>query len=307
LNGSATIVALGKTTQQDMSKLIDLAFDTATGVKMNVNIADGIQKDLNNGIILSDAPKPIFIDGAVGSTTIIDTTGYESIGITTLAAAGTITTSNDMVTWSALTGAPVVIGAYVTAVTAGASFTFPCLARYIKITLTTAGSATAYLRQQTWSGSYTTSVPTATASNNLAQISATTVVSGGVAGTLAVGGNIAVGAAQTNNPIVVGGVDPNALTRRVLTDALGRISVTGTGGTTGGTNVKDFLNLPAINTQDSSKTDDGYTQLDILQLILTELRIMNQYLYEEPYRLNQGLPVVDTPEQLRVDNTLFTI
>jgi hypothetical protein len=48
-------------------------------------------------------------------------------------------------------------------------------------------------------------------STNLAQVGGTNTVNGGVAGTLAVGGNVAEDAAATSNPLIVGGVARTAL------------------------------------------------------------------------------------------------
>jgi hypothetical protein len=58
----------------------------------------------------------------------------------------------------------------------------------------------------------------ANSSVNVAQVGATTIVTAGVAGIAAVGGNIAVGSAPTANPIPCGGWDGTS-TRRVLLDA----------------------------------------------------------------------------------------
>jgi len=67
---------------------------------------------------------------------------------------------------------------------------------------------------------------TVTATNlscNVAQLAGTAPVTAGVAGTLAVGGNVAPGSAQTADPLVAGAVDPGALTRRVLSDIQGGV------------------------------------------------------------------------------------
>ena len=55
---------------------------------------------------------------------------------------------------------------------------------------------------------------------SLAQIGSTTVVNGGVAGTLAIGGNIAVGTGPTANPIPLA-IDSLGLTRRILVNEVG--------------------------------------------------------------------------------------
>ena len=132
---------------------------------LSVQVTNPELRDPNGAMVLSDAPREIILWGSVNQQLIIDTTGYQSLAITTAALAGTVTTSNDGVTWSALTGIPIVLGAYVTAVTANAGFMFPCVARYIRITVTTLGSAKAYLRNQPAPMSYTTSGVLATVTN----------------------------------------------------------------------------------------------------------------------------------------------
>ena len=120
-----------------------------------------IRQDVNNAVILSDAPAPYNWTGSVGAWITIDTTGYQSLNITTQAAAGTVTASDDQQTWSALSGAPRVLGALTSSLVASTGYSFPVVARYIKITLTTAGSLTAYLRNTPWVGNYQSS-PTMT-------------------------------------------------------------------------------------------------------------------------------------------------
>lgn len=203
--------------------LLEQAMTDGSGLGLNVKVLNFPKFDALGAQIMSDAPAPIpFQIAAANGYVTIDTTGYQSLNVTTQTFAGTVTTSNDGLTWSALTGAPLVLGAYVTAVAASTGYSFPVLARYIRFTATTAGTATVYLRAAPWNPNYTTSVPTSTASNNVAQFGGTNVVSAGVAGIPSVGGNIAPGTARTANPIPVGGVDSANLTRTVLTDVSGR-------------------------------------------------------------------------------------
>jgi hypothetical protein len=60
---------------------------------------------------------------------------------------------------------------------------------------------------------------------NTVQFGGTAVVTAGVAGIPAVGGNVAPGSAQTANPLVAGAVDPGALTRRLLSDVQGALQL----------------------------------------------------------------------------------
>ena len=52
-------------------------------------------------------------------------------------------------------------------------------------------------------------------------------------------------------------------------------------------------------------TVDGTSQIELLSLILLELRILNQQMYELPGLFAQGLPSQDPPETFRNDNTIF--
>jgi len=50
---------------------------------------------------------------------------------------------------------------------------------------------------------------------------------------------------------------------------------------------------------------DGASQIELLSLILLELRILNQQMYELPGLFSQGLPSPDPPESFRNDTTIF--
>ena len=50
---------------------------------------------------------------------------------------------------------------------------------------------------------------------------------------------------------------------------------------------------------------DGASQIELLSLILLELRILNQQMYELPGLFAQGLPSRDPPESFRNDDTIF--
>jgi hypothetical protein len=310
--GTITVIVTGNTGTIPTTSLLGLSFDTTTGVQQNVNVAN-LKTDVIGGLLTSDAPSPLTISGGVGQNILVDTQGYESLNITTEALTANVFASNDKVTWSALSGAPLTLGALVIAVAANTGYSFPCIARFIRFTVTAAGTATVYLRSQPWTGTYTTTVPTATASNNLAQIGATTVVTGGVAGTLAVGGNIAVGVAQTNNPIVIGGVDTGSLTRRLQTDTSGRPNVnilsldqTATVRNIGSVSPSNNIqNLAALAVTELSQYE-GQSFVDLLAQILIELRILNYYNYT---LLTTGTTnsTGDEPAALRNDPNITTI
>ena len=208
--------------------ILEQLIQDGSGFQVNAKIINLPLADANGAAILSDV-KAFQVNLPVGATYLIPTDGYQSLQITTQTLAGNVTATNDLKTFSALTGVPLVLGAYVTAIAASLGYWFPCAARYIAITPTTAGTATIYLRNQPWNGSYTTSVPTAaptvpagTATNNVTQFAGSAVVNAGIAGMIAVGGNIPVGSVPNAYPVTAGGIDQLGLKRRILVDNFGR-------------------------------------------------------------------------------------
>lgn len=283
--------------------LLEQALQDNSGIGFNVKILNPSKQDVNGAIIESDAPAPILINAPVGALVIIDTTGYDSLNITTQTLAGNITTSNDLKTWSALTGIPLAIGGYVTAIAASTGYSFPCIARYIAITPTTAGTATAYLRSAAWNPNYTTA-----AGANVAQIGGTAVVAGGVAGIQAIGGNVAPGGTATANPLPVGGVDAANLTRRLLTDTVGRVQTALASADSAGVTRTSVLlpniagGAPLLAVADLNATE-GQSIPELLLQVLNELKITNHLVY-----LLLSQPTVtpaDEPSALRADPSFF--
>ena len=288
--------------------LLDQALTEGSGFALNARVINQPLSDTTGAIILSDAV-PINVPPLpIGATLMIDTTGYESVNITTQALAGNVFASNDKATWSALSGAPLVLGALVTAVAANTGYSFPCIARWLRVTVTTAGTMTIYLRSAGWVSGYTTTVPSGTAVNNVAQFGGTNIVTAGVAGIPSIGGNIAPGTAPTVNPVPVGGIDTSGLTRRVLTDTAGRVIETAYAPDFTGTVrqiaalAASYVTAGALATQDTG-VQDGNTLLDLLASILLELKIANH----QHYLLNTqgGSPLADEPQSLRNDPSLF--
>ena len=288
ITGSCSVIAIGKLADNDIS-LPEMACDLTSGVTMNTTLAGGISVDQNKSIILSDAPKILQLEGAVNTSIIFDTQGYDSFNITAQSMAASVYSSNDQITWSALTGVPLVLGAVVTTIAANTGYSFPCIARYIKLVVTTAGSATAFLRDVPWYGNYTTTGPTAgptstlTTTTNLNQINGTTPVTAGVAGTLGVGGNLPAGSTPTTNPLLIGGVDSTNLLRK-----LGILNTTA------------FQNTPSLAVTELSQFE-GQTFIELLGQILVELKINNYYQYNLSFLLNNGITpqVSEEPNNLR--------
>ena len=342
------IIAGGQSTISTVDKL-SWAMDETNNSPLNVKLQaqnSGIKQDASGAFILSDAPAPGTVTQlATGSQTIIDTTGYQSIAITTGAGlVAAVAGSNDGVTFSALSGYNISTGLATTALAAVNSFVFPCLTRYIRVIASVAGQFTYYLRNQPFTnnlvnvqqiGGAAVSAVTAQLGMNMVQVGGTATVTGGLAGTLGVGGSTAAGVAPTSNPVIAGGIDPTGLGRRLLSDITGRLflnqyslattvpsSLTGvTQSTSLGGNIapvvtSGFNNQVALSVQDTS-TYEGQTFVDLLGQILQEMKIMNQQLYELPRvmaaqmngsssaAINPQPYLGDEPTAMRNDASLF--
>jgi hypothetical protein len=358
------IIDGGQSTISTVDKLA-WAMDETNNTPLNVKLQaqnSGIKQDASGAFILSDAPSAATtVQLATGGTTVIDTTGYQTIHLTTnatFAATGGIAFSNDGVTF---VQAPMstVPGVFATALIASTNYTIPVQGRFAKIIATSAGQFTYYLRN----------IPSQLTHQNLSAIGGTATVNGGLAGVLSVGGGSAIAIAPTTNPIHIAGVDSGILTRRLLCDTVGSLSVGGavavgsapaatsfpliTGGidpagaarrlastmlgdlitgnrtipssnaalssaTTGNAPIATggFTNQVALAVQDTS-TYEGQSQVEILGLILQEMKIMNQQLYELPRVMAaqmNGYPspainpqpyLGDEPTQMRNDASLF--
>ena len=108
--------------------ILDMVVQDATGIGFNVRVINPPKADASGAAVLSDAI-PYQINIPAGATYLLDTTGYQSVGITTQTLAANVFATNDLKTLSALSGTPLVLGAYVTAVAAGAGYVFPAAAR----------------------------------------------------------------------------------------------------------------------------------------------------------------------------------
>ncbi len=108
------------------------------------------------------------------------------------------------------------------------------------------------------------------------------VVPGGVAGSLAVGGNVADGIAPTLNSQRVSGTDPQGLLRTIGTDRLGAVAI---------------QQEPAT----AAAPSPAETQL----LILAQLKVITVYLRELSSALNAGVAIQDDEAAILQDPTLF--
>jgi hypothetical protein len=64
--------------------------------------------------------------------------------------------------------------------------------------------------------------------------------------------------------------------------------------------------ISAVSTVDVNQFE-GQSQIELLSLILLEMRIMNQQLYELPGLLANGLPAQDEPQTMRIEPSMFNI
>jgi hypothetical protein len=161
----------------------DLALST-----QNINNEN---RDINNRIILSDSPQMIkLVASTIGQAFTIDTIGYNTIQFTTQGFIGTVLASNDNITYAAIGGINNG-GAWVTTLAAGtASYIFPCLARYIRLTSTTVGAFTYNLRNAPFTGNNISAIGGAAVSATTAQLGTSLV-------------NIGSAAQSSTNPLFV--------------------------------------------------------------------------------------------------------
>ena len=281
--------------------LMSALLDDSQGMAARVKVTNPPLADVTGAARASDAPAAIPLTGGVGTIITIDTTGYESLNITSLSMAANVTASDDpSANFVALSGTNrTIAAAYVTAVAANNGYSFPCIARFVRLTLTTAGTGVAYLRAAPWAAGYSTPLP-----SNVSQINGTAPVTANVAGTLAVGGNVAPAAAPTMYPLPTGSVDAAGLTRRVLSDAAGALTVGGVDPNGTQRQIKtDPLGFMAV--QQAPTTPGAPNPAETLLQILGQLKVLTIYMRELSSALNAGVPIADDEAAILNDLTLF--
>lgn len=190
----------------------------------------------------------------IGTIWMADTVGYNSISVQvfgTFSATLTFQASNDATTWTAVSGWSITGSANSVSQTSVAGhFLIPAAGRYFRVQVTayTSGIPAAVGVLKSSPAFYPASSPSiaANSSVNVAQIAGTNTVTGGVAGILAVGGNIAVAAAPTANPVPIGGWD-GTNTRRILTDAVSGGTVLGANGASNGSTMTTLVSAATNN------------------------------------------------------------
>ena len=272
---------------------ISYAMDKTNNMPLFVEQSNKPKFDELGAQIPSDAPKEIVWQSSTAAVKplTIDTTGYQSIVIHKT-TAGIITpyTSNDLNGWFAVMGYTATAPQTMTATLPAATgvYIFPVTGRYFRLVgPATYVQCTIYLRNVPCTLSSIGTVSTVT---TLSQFAGTAIVNAGVAGMLAVGGNIAAGAAPTANPIQIGGVDAGRLntpgavaagltpkTRRALVDELGRFIAPNMDIS----RELNFENSVSAFTRDVTQ-HEGQSIIEVLAHILVELRTLNWQIHELP-------------------------
>lgn len=279
------------------AQLIEKAMDKSESMPIQVQLPRDLKQAPDGGLMLPMSAPYIWNSSTILQPLIIDCTGYQSVIVQkTTAGIVTPTVSNDGINYVACLAIPISTSIpAATMPTAANVYIVPVVARYLKLTgPASVVNCTVYLSQTPCTVLLNTSV-------NIAQFGGTAVVTGGVAGLQGVGGNIAPGVTPTANPVPMGGVDDNriGLTRRFRTDDMGRMQVA-TSGDNGDINElgfsKDYFNRLAV--QEMGRID-GDSQLDVLQKILIELRVLNQQIFELPRLIDEGRASNDDPCSLR--------
>jgi hypothetical protein len=304
LVGSITAYVLGRAILADSSiDTLDLAADEYSGVRLGVRV--DLLKDPTGAIVPSDAPNVTYGSGSANNAILIkafDTTGYQSLAVQlfgTFSATVTFYESNDVGGgWVAVAGWPIGGAALPTSAPAAAGlWSVPAVGRFFRATITAYTSGTSQIsitpRQQP--AYHADSVPNPLVVN-ASQVGGTNTVTAGVGGLQAIGGNIAVGTAPTSNPVPMGSIDVNGLTRRLLSDATGRLML---GGLLAACTTPN--GTPPTSSVDATQSD-GQSPIEILQQILVELRIQTLYLHQLPSMLQLSIAVGSTwddPNTLR--------
>ena len=295
---------------------ISITTDPGTSIPVAGVGPDGITRRLNTDVTgsvkLSDKSVPYygatnFVNGVVA---IIDTSGYNSVLVQLFGTwVGTVSfqISNDATSWQTISGYASTNAIAVSSTTANGIWLIPAMGKYFR------AYCSAYTSGNIQGITFLSSQMVPSLTNNLGFVAGTATVTAGLAGMLAVGGNIAAGVAPTANPVLVGGIDTSGLTRRILTTNTGAVStvssVTGIDQTatvrTLATDTLSRLQVSNINDVVPQGTLDGNTET--LNEILWELKQLNFILKEIPLYLNQGLVITDSSSSFRDDVTNITI
>ena len=299
LLGSVVVTAVGRVAAgPSAADSLSMALAREQNLPLGVELISGVKMDTSRALMLSDGVQyPLTFPTGSAEPVIIDCTGYGSLSIQVATASVSLAASSDGITWTAQPALSQT-GALSTTLTGNNIWTAPVITRYLRFTPNGWPVGTITLKQ----------APASFGSVNIVAVNSTTAVTGGISGTLGVGGASAVGIAPTTNPITAGGVDPAGLSRRVLMDTAGRTQVSGVdqqGIPRGLAQLPiSFQGGPAINVRDTDLAE-GASSVELLAHILLELRILTLQLQKLPLILAAGLADIDEPASYRNDPTLF--
>jgi hypothetical protein len=291
------INSINLTTDEDKLD-ISMAFDKANGLPLQVQLPKDLKQESDGAIVIADMKGPYVWNSSTATNPLtLDCTGYQSILVHKI-TAGVVTPyiSNDGKTWSATVAIATATGTpAVTILTAAGMYVLPIVSKFIQLV----GPASAiqcfvYLSQAP------VPIPVGTLqalANNITQIAGSAILTGGIAGSIAVGGNVANNVAPTANPIQIAGVDALKipLTRRVLSDELGRVQIGNTPSqlTKG---INQFRYDPTyrniLEVQDTTQTE-GQSINEVLLQILKELKILNLLTIQIPDLIHNGVGFPD--------------
>jgi hypothetical protein len=301
LNGTMSYLLIGRAGAgpDAGSLLLAQSFDANSGVQSQVNIAGGLNRDPNNALILSDS-KTIPVTLSAGMFYVIDTTGYQSIEISTGSQILNIAASNDGISFAGniniwnLSTPGLTTNGQIAATQQGLT---PVVSKFIRLSSPATASHTIVLRNVPFVPAAGSNAPI-----NIAQIGGTAAGSTGIAGVLAVGGASGSGSTTGINPVLMGGIDgtsvASGIVRRILTDSSGRTITNINAGNL--TSPQNNQGVQALAVQDLA-TFEGMDVPQLLGMILLEMKMNNLYLYElgnkiqTPYGYSSG----DEPSNLR--------
>ena len=296
-----------------VADLLLKAMDKGERMPLQVQLPVDLKQDASGSLIMSDMIGPIVWNSSTaGQPITIDCTGYDSVFVHKI-TTGVVTpyVSNDNKTFSATLAVAVSTGIpAATLLTAAGMYVIPVGGRYLQLV----GPASA-IQCFIYLSANPTSVNAqmlSAAIQNITQYGSQPVVTANVNGMPAVGGNIAPGSAPTAYPVLIAGVDAasTALTRRLLTDAIGRVKI-GTvpdQASTGMTPLNfdpKYRNI--LEVQDTNKSEDGQSRDDLLSQILKELKVQSFLLVELSRTLQSGgQNITSEADEIRKEELLYT-
>jgi hypothetical protein len=306
--------------------ILEKLVDDSGELSMAVKVVNPPKQDARGALVLSDNPGPIsLVLGPSGTfSAVIDCSGYTHIvaGANAGGGAGLPQFSNDGAVFANTYAFQPLNNSAATPsanFTAGNNWVIPIYAKYFRISSSAAGLVTLNLRAGP--------IPPSITSQNIHQMSGASVVNGGTAGSLGVGGILGnattLAGAASPNPMLIAAADSGTpgvnfsagafqpTLRRLLSDNTGRLRLAEE------TGLQTLHNTPALNVQDTTQTD-GQTDDEMIAQLLLETRITNQLLYDLPdrlYAVMQSLQQTssqpfrsfagDDPATLRGDPSIF--